>query len=126
MRRWWNDDPAETRYPEGTLDKWRARIRGEDPTRMYLVQLDERPIGVIQSYLVQDDPDYGEEVGDLGERALSIDLFIGDPSLIGKGHGPALIRAYEKAGFRYLRPYREPDTTDPEHVLLDLHRRDLR
>jgi RimJ/RimL family protein N-acetyltransferase len=37
----------------------------------------------------------------------------------------AAIRAYEKVGFRYLRPYREPDTTDPEHVLLDLHRRDL-
>ena len=154
VRRWWNDDPAETRYPERTLDKWRARIRGEEPTRMYLIQLDERPIGVIQSYLVEDDPDYVDEIGELGERALSIDLFIGEPDLIGKGHGPALIRAfledemarygvdycvigpattnvaairaYEKAGFRYLRPYREPGTTDPEHVLLDLHRRDLR
>lgn len=66
-----------------------------------------------------------EEVGELGEPALSIDLFIGDPLLIGKRHGLAAIRAYEKVGFRYLRPYREPETTDPEHVLLDLHRRDL-
>ena len=73
--------------------------------------------------------------------------------LVGKGHGPALlrefvrlamdrydldycvigptktnvsaIRAYEKAGFRYLKEYREDDTSDPPHVLLDIHRRDL-
>ena len=37
----------------------------------------------------------------------------------------AAIRSYEKAGFRYLKDYREEDTTEPDHMLLDIRRRDL-
>ena len=154
MRRWWADDLKETDYPEGTLRDWLSAIRGEDPTDMFVMEIDGRPVGTIQSYVVQDYADYVSEVGALPERALSVDLFIGEPGLIGKGHGPELlrtflpqdlarrglsycvigparanvaaIRAYEKVGFRYLRDYQEPDTTDPQHVLLDLRTRDLR
>ena len=153
VRRWWADDPTETDYPEGTLRDWLEAIRGEDPTDMFVVEMDGRPIGMIQSYVTQDYADHIAEVGELPERALEVDLFIGDPALIGKGVGPAMlrafldeefarrgldycvigpsranvaaIRAYEKVGFRYLRDYREPDTSDPDHMLLDLRRRDL-
>ena len=150
VRRWWHDDPTEHDYPEGTLREWRLAIRGEDPTDMFVIGLAGRPIGMLQAYRVQDYPEYVEEIGEVDEPAVSIDIFIGEADLIGKGHGPALIReflaaaferygvsycvigpartnvaairAYEKAGFRYLRDYREPDTIDPEHVLLDLRR----
>ena len=153
VRRWWNDDPEEHDYPEGTLAEWLTAIRGEDPTDMFVIAFDRRPIGVIQSYRVQDYPEYVAELGELPEPALSIDVFIGEPELIGKGHGPALMRAflglaferyaldycvigpskanvaairsYEKAGFRYLKEYREDDTIDPPHVLLHIHRSDL-
>jgi aminoglycoside 6'-N-acetyltransferase len=152
VRRWWNDDPNEEDYPDGTLEEWRQAIRGEDPTDMFVIKMDGTPIGVIQSYRVGDYPDYVEETG-VTEPAISVDLFIGKPDLIGKGHGPALlraflheafaryaidycvigptrsnvaaIRAYEKAGFRYLRDYREEDTAEPEHVLLEIHAHDL-
>jgi RimJ/RimL family protein N-acetyltransferase len=150
VRRWWNDDPEEHDYPEGTLAEWLTAIRGEDPTDMFVIALDGRPIGVIQSYRVRDYPDYVTELGDLAAPAVSIDLFIGEPDLIGKGHGPALlreflpfaferykldycvigpsksnvaaIRSYEKVGFRYLKEYREEDTVEPEHILLDIKR----
>ncbi len=153
VRRWWADDPKEHDYPEGTLAEWTERIRVADDTEMYVIEHDGRVIGMIQSYVVQEDPDYMREIGELRERALGVDLFIGVPELIGKGHGPALlraflrdafarygvaycvigpsranvaaIRAYEKAGFRYLRDYREDDTTDPPHVLLDIAAADL-
>jgi len=153
VRRWWNDDPRERDYPQGTLDEWMAAVRGEDPTDMFIIQMDSRPIGVIQSYRVASYPDYVQEVGELREPAFSLDLFIGEPDLIGKAVGPALlrdflrmafdkyeldyaiigparsnvaaIRSYEKIGFRYLKEYREEDTTDPDHVLLDLRRSDL-
>jgi aminoglycoside 6'-N-acetyltransferase len=153
VRRWWNDDPAERDYPEGTLEEWREAIRGEDPTDMFMILLDDRPIGVMQSYRVDSYADYVEELGELSEPALSLDVFIGEPHLIGKGHGAALLRAflpaafdryhldyavigparsnvaairsYEKAGFRYLTDYREEDTTEPEHMLLDIRRKDL-
>jgi aminoglycoside 6'-N-acetyltransferase len=150
VRRWWNDDPHETDYPQGTLDEWMTAVRGEDPTDMFVIHMDDRPIGVIQSYRVDAYPDYVAELGELREPAFSLDVFIGEPDLIGRGIGPALlrdflrmafekygldyavigparsnvaaIRSYEKVGFRYLRDYREEDTTDPDHVLLDVHR----
>lgn len=153
VRRWWNDDPDEDDYPEETLAKWQKRIRGDEPTDMFVIALEGRPIGVIQSYRVRDYADYLAELGGLAEPAFSIDLFIGEPELIGKGHGTALLRAflptaferyaldycvigpsktnaaairsYEKAGFRYLKEYREEGMIDPEHVLLDVHRADL-
>ena len=153
VRRWWNDDPDETRYPDGTLDEWRSAIHGEDPTDMYLIEMDGRPIGVIQSYRVDSYPDYVAQLGDLAEPAFSLDIFIGEADLIGKGLGPAVlrsflppaferyrvdycvigpsrsnvaaIRSYEKVGFRYLKDYREDDTIDPPHLLLDIRRRDL-
>ena len=153
VSRWWHDDPDETDYPAGTLEEWRKAIVGEDPTDMFMIELDGRPIGTIQSYRVDAYPDYMAELGELPEPAFSLDLFIGDSELIGRGHGPALIRAflpiafdrykvdyavigpstsntaairsYEKVGFRFLRTYEELDTIDPPHTLLDLHRRDL-
>jgi RimJ/RimL family protein N-acetyltransferase len=105
---------------------------------------------MIQSYVVDDDPDYAAQVA-LGRAAIGIDLFIGEPELIGRGHGPALIRAflrdvafprygvdlcvigptrsnaaairaYEKAGFRFLKIYLEPDSREPEHCLMELTR----
>lgn len=110
-------------------------------------------MGQIQSYLVQDHPGFASETA-IDGVALSIDVLIGDPDLVGKGHGPALIRqfvtmeldraglelcvigpaaenasavrAFQKAGFRFLKTYREDDTSHPEHVLLAIHRRDLR
>ena len=153
VRRWWEDDPEERDYPEGTIRDWMDAVRGEDPTDMFVIHLDGRPIGVIQSYRVSDHPDYAVMLGALARPAIGVDVFIADPALIGKGHGPALlreflrlafdryeldycvigptktnaaaIRAYEKAGFRYLKEYREDDTSDPPHVLLDISRSDL-
>ncbi len=149
VRRWWSDDPRERDYPEGTLADWRAAMGGEDPTDLFVIHLDDRPIGVIQSYRVHDHAEYVAETG-ITEPAISVDVFIGEPALIGRGHGPALlraflplaferygldycvigpakanvpaIRAYEKAGFRWLKEYREPEAIDPDHVLLDIRR----
>jgi aminoglycoside 6'-N-acetyltransferase len=153
VRRWWDDYSADGAYPESVLERWRKRIRGEQPTDMFRIDMGGRPIGVIQSYRVDDYPEHAAELGGLDEPAFEVDLFIGEPDLIGKGHGAALlreflregfdryrvdycvigpskqntaaIRSYEKVGFRYLKDYREDDTKEPEHVLLAIRRRDL-
>jgi aminoglycoside 6'-N-acetyltransferase len=152
VRRWYDDVPAET-YPDEAIADRRRALRGEDPTDYFVIALDGRPIGDIQSYLIDDDPEYAAMVA-LGRPAFGIDLFIGEPELIGRGHGPALIRAflrdigfarydvdlcvigptrgnvaairaYEKAGFRFLKNYLEPDSREPEHYLLGLTRAEL-
>ena len=149
VRRWYDDVAAET-YPDDPIEERRLTLRGEDPTDYFVIELDGRPIGEIQSYLVDDDPEYAAMVA-LGRPALGIDLYIGEPELIGHGHGPALIRAflrdvafprygvttcvigpaqsnraairaYEKAGFRFLKNYLEPESREPPHELMELTR----
>jgi aminoglycoside 6'-N-acetyltransferase len=149
----WFDDVPTAAYPDDTIDEYRAAIRGEDPTDMYVTGLEGRPIGVLQSYRIDDHPEYAAQLA-LGRPAVGIDLFIGEPDLIGRGHGPALIRAflrdvafprygvdlcvigptasnvaairaYEKAGFRFLKTYLEPESREQEHYLMELTRADL-
>src|SRR5207249_4375899 len=57
---------------------------------------------------------------------MAFDKYELDYAIIGPARSNvAAIRSYEKIGFRYLKEYREEDTTDPDHVLLDLRRSDL-
>jgi aminoglycoside 6'-N-acetyltransferase len=114
---WWGD-PAEA------LDEITAAI-DDVATEPLVVELDGRPIGYLQNYdpHMEDDHPYADQpTGTLG-----LDVSIGIPELVGKGHGSAIIRqfsaqlfeegaprliidpdpsnarairAYEKAGFR--------------------------
>jgi aminoglycoside 6'-N-acetyltransferase len=152
VRQWYDDVPAVS-YPDHTISEYETAIRGEDPTDLYVIMFDGRPIGVLQSYRIDDHLEYAAQVA-LGRPAIGIDLFIGEPELIGRGHGPALIqaflrdvafprygvdlcvigptasnaaaiRAYEKAGFRFLKTYLEPDSREQEHYLMQLTRAEL-
>lgn len=143
VRRWWQEDEAD--YPAGTLEELRSAIRGDDPAREFLIRIDGRPAGQIQCYRTDDDPAYAAALA-LDRPAVGLDLFIGEPALIGLGHGPALlrqfvrdiifvlydvdicvigpstdnlpaIRAYEKAGFRHLRDVHVPGERTAEHLM---------
>ena len=100
---------------------------------------------IIQTYRINDHPDYGKHL-DLREDAAAIDIFIGDVDHVYKGLGAgiirrfvkdfifeqtdvvsciigpepknfAAIRAYEKAGFRYLKTVQVPDEPEPEYLM---------
>jgi aminoglycoside 6'-N-acetyltransferase len=153
VRRWW-DDGVHVPYPDAVIESYRSAIRGEDPSYHYIAYIDGRPAGMFQHYRVADHPEYAEALA-LDEDAIGVDLFIGEPDLIGKGHGPNMlrdflrvafthpwdnqisvcvigpsltnvsaIRAYEKAGFRFLRDVSVPGEPEPEH-LMRLTRADL-
>lgn len=119
LREWWGD-------PEQALAEIREAM-DDVATEPLIAELDGRPIAYVQSYnphLEDDHPYQDQPFGTLG-----VDLSIGDPALVGIGHGSALlaalvetlfaegaprividphpdnlraIRAYEKAGFRKL------------------------
>ena len=137
-------------YPDDTLSDTGASARRSP--YLYVIGWTS-PIGVLQSYRIDDHPEYAAQVA-LGLPAIGIDLFIGEPDLIGHGHGPALIRAflrdvafpryevdlcvigptvsnvaairaYEKAGFRFLKTYLEPESREQQHYLMELTREDL-
>lgn len=119
VREWWGD-------PDDALAEIRQAMDSVE-TEPLILELDGKPIGYAQWYdphLEDDHPYQDQPFGTLG-----IDLTIGEPDMVGKGHGSAAlrllaeelfeegaprliidpdpanaraIRAYEKAGFRHF------------------------
>ena len=115
---------------EECVAEWSDMVDGRVPERAYLIAVDDRPVGFIQSYRLNDAPEMAVPLA-LGEDAVAADVFIADESFLGRGIGPRVvasfylrmmdktglevgiidpevqnvraIRAYEKAGFTVLR-----------------------
>jgi aminoglycoside 6'-N-acetyltransferase len=128
VRRWWRDRGESLGHAEDAL-------AGRDPTEYFLIVLDGRPVGLIETYLVADNPDWGATIGE-GEGAAGLDLLIGEEDAVSRGLGPQVLaqfarevvfarpdteavvatveepnrrswRAFEKAGFRHVRDVEE-------------------
>ena len=129
VRLWWRDSV------EQSLAEYRAALEGRDPTDHYLIVIGGRPVGMIQTYLIADYPDW-QEIVRVGEGVAGVDLLIGEPDLVGGGLGPQVLasfardvvfanpattavvatpeeanrrswRAFERAGFRHVRNVEE-------------------
>jgi aminoglycoside 6'-N-acetyltransferase len=129
VRRWWRDSLDES------IAEYEKAIDGLDPSEHYLIVLDGHPIGMIETYLVSDHPEW-EEIVRVGEDVAGVDLLIGEEELTGRGLGPRVLeafadgvvfadegthaviaavdeenarswRAFERAGFRYVRDIEE-------------------
>jgi aminoglycoside 6'-N-acetyltransferase len=86
VRRWWPPYPdLEAEY--GPV------LSGDEPTRVDLVLEDGRPVGLIQTYLVADHPEW-EALVQVGPGVAGVDLLLGDPAAVGRGLGPAALAAY--------------------------------
>jgi RimJ/RimL family protein N-acetyltransferase len=131
--RWWTARRTLAEVEEHYL----PTIEGDEPTDHYVAFHDGEPIGMIQTYLVSDYPDWAAVTG-AGPGVAGIDLFIGDEELTGRGIGTemlrrfvdeivfaepattaciadpdarnvASLRAFEKAGFRTVREFVDPE-----------------
>jgi aminoglycoside 6'-N-acetyltransferase len=126
VKRWWRDEPTYDQvvehYAQGDEDH-------------FVIVVDGRDAGMIQTYLVASDPEWEAIVG--AEPGLAgVDLLIGEEDLVGRGLGPQILaafahgvvfsrpgtaacvatveegnerswRAFEKAGFRRVRDVEE-------------------
>lgn len=142
--RWW----TVRKTFEETEEHYLPTIEGTEPTDHYLALLDGEPLGMIQTYLVSDNPEWEEVVG-REEGLAGVDLLIGEEDAIGGGLGPRVLerfalevvfarratqacvatveeanrrswRAFEKAGFRHVRDVEEDGLP---HRLMRLERR---
>jgi aminoglycoside 6'-N-acetyltransferase len=133
VRRWWDEHESY----EDVARHFLPSIEGRRPVDLYLILLDGRPVGFIQTYLVADHPETAALVG-LGAGVAGVDLFIGEEKLTGKGLGSevlrvfvrdivfaepatsaciadpdvrnaASLRAFEKAGFRRVGEFLDPE-----------------
>jgi len=87
--RWFSESPTT---PEEAESYFGPCIDGVEATTIHVLEIDGEPSGYLQHYLVRDHPDYLDAIGDA--EAAAIDFIIGDPALVGKGLGPAVIRRY--------------------------------
>jgi aminoglycoside 6'-N-acetyltransferase len=125
VREWWGDPHEQYALVSGDLD--------EPAMDQYIVSIDGEPFAYLQCY---DITAWHSGFGPQPEGTRGIDLFIGEPGMIARGHGAAFIRrfvddrlmqgaprivtdpdpanqrairAYEKAGFQRDRTVDTPD-----------------
>ncbi|MBX3579306.1 MAG: acetyltransferase [Rhizobiaceae bacterium] len=84
LREWWGDPGEALAEIEQAID--------DVATEPLILELDGKPIGYLQSY----DPhlEDGHPYQDQPMGTLGIDLSIGEPDLVGKGHGSAALRQF--------------------------------
>jgi aminoglycoside 6'-N-acetyltransferase len=131
VRRWWRD----TDTYEETVAHYLPSLEGDDPSDHYVIVVDGRDAGMIETYLVADYPEY-DAIVRVGAGVAGVDLLIGEPDLMGRGVGTqtlrqfvddivfaraetvaciagvdveneASLRAFAKAGFTAVRDYEE-------------------
>lgn len=89
VRAWFRDPPADV--PEARK-RYGARLNGDDPTRMWVVEVDGAPVGSLQDYPVDTDDDLAVRVQLPG--AVGFDYLIGDPAAVGRGLGTQMLACY--------------------------------
>ncbi len=143
---WWttDDDPTPTTF-ERVVEKYGPRAEPDADTTSCLIELGAHPIGYIQFYRWGS---YADEVRAMGlelrEGASGIDVFVGEPDMVGEGLGSRAVdllarflfwergapqvaivtavdnhraqRAYEKAGFRKIGVVLDTDVRGGERV----------
>ena len=86
LRPWYH---PETHSLEQLEERYGARIRGESPTRMWVVEADGHPIGQVQDYRIGDHAAYADATG--MPDAVGIDYAITDPAQVGHGLGTRML-----------------------------------
>ncbi len=131
--RWYGDHGSY----EDVVTHYLPAIEGSDPTDHYIVVLDDAPVGMVQTYVVTDHPDYATVIGVEDTETAGVDIIIGEEEVTGKGLGTevlrrfvdkvvfarpetmrcvadpdvenlASMRAFEKAGFRVVKEFVDP------------------
>lgn len=82
VRRWWGDPDREERLLLEDLD--------EPQMIMRIVAFETRPFAYAQDYAVHAWPQ--PHLAGLPPGSRAIDAFIGEPAMIGRGHGAAFLR----------------------------------
>jgi aminoglycoside 6'-N-acetyltransferase len=98
VARWWHHEPTSAAVERdfGPL------VDGLEPCEGFVVEQGEAPMGFVQRLRYADYPDYAAEVAPLvalPADAASIDYFVGEPTLVGRGVGTAMIVAFAARTF---------------------------
>ena len=82
MQAWWR---SQARTPQDVEREYGPQADRADPTRSYIIQAGDTPVGMIQSYRHADYPEWDQAVG--VPSAAGIDYLIGQARHRGHGIG---------------------------------------
>ncbi|HEU4568780.1 MAG TPA: GNAT family N-acetyltransferase [Marmoricola sp.] len=85
VARWWD----RQRSLEEVAEHYGPALDGDDPTRMWVFEVNGRSVGFGQDYRIGDHPDYALLTGK--PDAVGIDYAIGEPAFVGRGLGTTLL-----------------------------------
>jgi RimJ/RimL family protein N-acetyltransferase len=85
VARWWD----RHRTVEEVAAYYGPAVRGEEPTRMWVWEVNGRSVGFAQDYRIADHPDYALLCG--RPDAVGFDYAIGEPTWVGRGLGTSLL-----------------------------------
>lgn len=85
VARWWD----EHRTLEQVAAYYGPALRGEDPTRLWIWEVNGRSVGFAQDYRISDHPEYAL----LSARpdAIGFDYAVGEPAFVARGLGTSLL-----------------------------------
>ena len=96
LHSWLHQPHIREFYHKRSVPKWEEfraeylqRINPDWPTRCFLSRAADIPMGYIQTYRLADYPEYAAMIGE--NNGISLDLFIGDTTLLGVGWGRLML-----------------------------------
>jgi len=93
VARWWRE-PADL---ASITSRYSPTIDGPDPTDVFIIEFEGEAIGLIQRYLLRDNPEWAAAIG-IPDGA-GIDYFIGEETMLGKGLGARAIGRFAQDTF---------------------------
>ncbi len=90
VRRWYGEP--------GSLDDvvayYGPSIEEQEPTDHYVVELEGRAVGMLQTYVVADHPEYAAVIGIRDRHTAGADILIGEEELTGFGLGTEILMRF--------------------------------
>jgi RimJ/RimL family protein N-acetyltransferase len=90
VARWWTEfNSAGHRTLDQVQAHYGPALRGEDPTRLWVWEVNGRSVGFCQDYRISDYPEYALLTSRVD--AIGFDYALGEPAFVGRGLGTSLL-----------------------------------
>jgi RimJ/RimL family protein N-acetyltransferase/8-oxo-dGTP pyrophosphatase MutT (NUDIX family) len=89
VARWWREEATDLAAAEA---HYGPALDGEEPTRLWVAEVNGRSVGLLQDYRIGDHPEYALLTA--RPDAVGMDYLLGEPSWVGSGVGTRMLWAF--------------------------------
>jgi len=108
--RWWADESPDVAAAERNYG---PAIDGDDPTLLWMIELNGRSVGFVQTYRIGDHPEYALLTAE--PDAIGLDYAIGEPAWVGRGIGTRVLWTFLRDVVRPHYPDAPTYFAAPDH-----------